>query len=144
MPTHTNLYPRLIVAEPDRTLAFYRKVLGAELIERFVDNDERVVHAAFSVGQAVLSMAQSVKDWGLLDPLSLGGSPCLLHLSVDDPDEVASRFVAENGQILIPIEDRPYGKREGRVSDPAGHLWILSKTIETIDPEEISRRLRSN
>ncbi len=143
MPTHTNLYPRLIVAEPDNTLEFYRKVLGAVLIERFVDQEKRMVHAAFSIGEAVLSMAQSVKAWGLHDPTSLGGSPCLLHLSVEAPDEIASKFVAEGGEIIIPIEDRPYGKREGRVSDPAGHLWILSKTIETIDQEEISRRLSS-
>ncbi len=144
MPTHTNLYPRLIVANPDDALEFYGRVLGAELIERFVDQEDRVVHAAFSIGQAVLSMAQSVKAWGLLDPISLGGSPCLLHLMVEDPDEIASSFVAEGGQVLIPIEDRPYGKREGRVCDPAGHLWILSKTIETIETEEISRRIQGH
>lgn len=144
MPTHTNLYPRLIVSEPDVALEFYRQVLGAVLIERFVDDQERVVHAAFSIGQAVVSLAQAVAEWGLNDPLTLGGSPCLLHLTVNDPDKVASAFVAQNGQIVIPIEDRPYGKREGRVVDPSGHLWILSKTIEEVDAEEIARRLRRN
>lgn len=141
MSIHTNLHPRLIVSQPDAVLEFYRRVLGAELIERFVDQQDRVVHAAFSIGNAVLSLTQSVTEWGLHDPLHLGGSPCLLHLSVDHPDEIASAFAANGGTIVIPIEDRPYGKREGRVCDPSGHLWILSKTIEAVDSEEIARRL---
>lgn len=144
MPIHTNLYPRQIVSEPDFALEFYRHALGAVLIERFVDDQGRVVHAAFSIGQAIVSLAQAVAEWGLYDPLTLGGSPCLLHLSVNDPDKIAAKFVAQDGQIIIPIEDRPYGRREGRVSDPSGHLWILSKTIEQVDAEEIARRLREN
>lgn len=142
MLVETNLHPRLIVAEPDAALKFYRRVFGAVLIERFVDHQERVVHAAFSIGQAFLSLTQSVADWGLHDPLHLGGSPCLLHLSVEDPDKVAAECVSNNGRIVIPIEDRPYGKREGRLADPGGHLWIVSKTIEAVDSEEIARRLR--
>jgi PhnB protein len=26
-------------------------------------------------------------------------------------------------EVVIPIENRPYGKRQGRVKDPFGHLW---------------------
>ncbi|MCR9136308.1 MAG: VOC family protein [Alphaproteobacteria bacterium] len=144
MSIHTNLHPRLIVSEPDAALDFYRQVLGAELIERFVDQQDRVVHAAFSIGNAIVSLTQSVADWGLHDPLYLCGSPCLLHLSVDHPDEIASAFVANGGTIVIPVEDRPYGKREGRAADPSGHLWILSKTIAAVKPEEIARRLRGS
>ncbi len=51
-------------------------------------------------------------------------------------------MVKFGGKIIIEIADRPYGKREGRVVDPSGHLWILSKTIEDLDTEEISRRLK--
>jgi len=141
MTIHTNLYPRLIVAEPDKALDFYRHSLDAELIERFVDRKQRVVYAAFSVLDAVVSVAQSVPEWGLNDPLRLGGSPCLLHLSVADPDRSARRMVAAGANLVVAIADRPWGKREGRVADPSGHLWILSKTIEEVSDEEIHRRL---
>lgn len=139
--TRSNLYPRLIVAEPDTALAFYQQTLDAEIIERFTDQQDRVVHAAFSVSDAVVSVAQSVPEWGLEDPLRLGGSPCLLHLSVDDPDLSAQRMIAAGANLVVPIADRPWGKREGRVADPSGHLWILSKTIEDVSEEEIRRRL---
>lgn len=64
MTTHTDLYPRLIVSRPDEALDFYSKAMNASVIERFVDDQNRVVHAAFSIGNAVLSLAQSEPDWG--------------------------------------------------------------------------------
>lgn len=144
MTTQTALHPRLIVSDPDTALAYYQKALGAAVIERFTDDQDRVVHAAFTVEGAYVSLAQYVPEWGLKDPVSLNGSPCLLHLTVTDPDKIAEQMVREGGKIIIEIADRPYGKREGRVADPFGHLWILSKTIEDIDNEEIARRLRGN
>jgi uncharacterized glyoxalase superfamily protein PhnB len=33
---------------------------------------------------------------------------------------------------IVPVEDRPYGKCEGRVRDPFGHLWIISHIIEDL------------
>jgi len=126
----------------DKALEFYKQALGAQILERFTDARDNVVHAAFCIDESIISLTQSVPDWGLYDPLSLKGSPCLLHLTVDDPDELSARMVEQGGKILIEIADRPYGKREGRIADPSGHLWILSKTIEELDSVEISHRLK--
>ncbi len=68
----------------------------------------------------------------------------MISLSVDEPDHIATKFEAHGGKIIIEIADRPYGKREGRVADPSGHLWILSKTIEELDAEEIDPRLKNS
>ena len=43
--------------------------------------------------------------------------------------------------VIVPIEDRPYGRCEGRVQDPFGHLWILSHVTEQISDDEIRDRL---
>ena len=142
MTIPTALHPRLVVNNPDTALTFYQQAMGATAIERFTDDQDRVVHAAFTIEGAYVSLAQYVPEWGLQDPLSLNGSPCLLHLTVADPDKIAGQMVAEGGKTIIEVADRPYGKREGRVADPFGHLWILSKTIEDIDDEEIARRLK--
>lgn len=142
MTNQLSLHPRLIVADPDAALAYYQQALDADIIERFTDADDRVVHAAVNICSTYVSLAQSVPQWGLYDPLSLKGSACLLHLTVSDPDAIAARMVQHGGEVIIDIDDRPYGKREGRIADPSGHLWILSKTIETLDNDEISRRLK--
>jgi PhnB protein len=54
---------------------------------------------------------------------------------------VCARVVEHGGTVIIPIEDRVYGKREGRVRDPFGHLWILSRTSEQLTDAEVQRRL---
>ena len=125
----SDLHPRLIVRDVDRVIEHYTSALGAERRERFVDESGRVVHAALDLDGSTLSLSEETPEWGWLGPESLGGSPVLLMLDVGDPDAVAERLVAGGGEVVIPIEDRDYGKREGRVRDAAGHLWILSRPL---------------
>ena len=141
-PLPTELHPRLIVDGVDKAISFYQAAFGAELVERFVMSGI-VVHAAIRIGRSVVSMAEQVPDWKLLAPPTVGGSSVLLYVTLPDPDATCSRFVELGGEVVIAIKDRPYGKREGRVRDPFGHLWVLSRPIETLNNPEIQRRLDS-
>lgn len=138
-----SLEPRLIVRDVDAALEFYRNVLVAKQLERFTDGSGRVVHAAMKVGNSIFTMAQEVVEWGLTSPDTSTGASVLLHLTVPNPDELAKRMVNLGGKVIIEIEDRPYGKREGRVRDPFGHAWILSKTIAILTDKQIQDRLGS-
>ena len=133
--------PRLVVRDGAAAIAFYLEALGAREIERYVDPGGRLVHAALGVGNGVIALTEEAKDEHTHAPPSLGGSPVILILEVDDPDAVAARMVAAGGAVIFPIADQFYGHREGRVSDPFGHVWILTKVIEELSPEEIQRRL---
>lgn len=136
-----SLEPRLIIDDVDAALDFYSSTIGANRLERFTDQNGRVVHAAMQIGGSVFTMAQAVAGWGLTAPVKDAGASVLLHLTVSNPDEVAEAMVMLGGEVIIEIEDRPYGKREGRVRDPFGHSWILSKTIESLTDEQIQARL---
>ena len=70
----TTLHPRLIVADPNAAIVSYEQALSATLFERFVDGEGRVVHAAMAVGDGTFSLAQTVPEWGLFDPVTLGGT----------------------------------------------------------------------
>jgi PhnB protein len=121
--------PRLIVDDPDEAIEFYRQGLGARLVERYV-LDEVVVHAALAVGDASFTLAAEVRDWGLLSPRSVGGASSLVTLDVPDAPAVAAAMVAAGAEIVVPVIDRPYGRCEGRVRDPFGHLWIPSHHLD--------------
>lgn len=122
----TELHPRLVVEDADRAIAYYQATLGAELIERYTDDEGRVAHARLDIGDGQISMTEQVRDWGLLGPRALGGAPVLIHLTVANCDKTGARMTEHGGEVVIPIADRPYGKREGRIRDPFGHLWIVS------------------
>jgi PhnB protein len=121
-----NITARLIVAEADEAISYYQAALGADLVQRVTDDADRVVAAVLRVGSSTLTLSEHAHEWGWLAPTDLGGSPVLLQADLGDPDAVADRMVAEGGTVIVPIENRPYGRREGRVQDPSGHLWILS------------------
>lgn len=122
----SELQPKLLVSDADAGIDFYTKALGATLTSRVTDDAGVVIHAELSLGSSVFALAQSVDEWGWHDPASVGGSPVLLMIDVSDPGATADRMLELGGELVIPIEDRPYGKRQGRVKDPFGHLWVLS------------------
>ncbi len=125
--------PRLIVDDPDAAIEFYRRALDARLGARYVV-DGVVVHAVVEVGDAVFTLAAEVAEWGLLSPWSVGGSSSLVTLDVADAPSVGAAMVAAGAEVLVPIVDRPYGRCEGRVRDPFGHLWIPSHPLDTRAP----------
>jgi uncharacterized glyoxalase superfamily protein PhnB len=140
-PSMPSLTPRLIVENVDDAVEFYRAALDAELIERYALTNGVVVHAALRLGQSTFSLAERVDEWKLLSPEAIGGSSVLLRVETCSPDAIAARMVEHGASVVIEIEDRPYGKREGRLRDPFGHLWVLSTTIEELSAAEIDRRL---
>lgn len=130
------LTPRLIVKSAARAIEVYGEVFGTECVERFATPEGHVVHAALSIGGASFSVVDEDGTHSFAPKLP-GASPVLLHIAVDDPDAVAERLVAKGGRVLIPVDDRFYGFREGRVADPFGHAWIVSRKIAEPDDETI-------
>lgn len=141
--THVSLVPRLVVPDPDSAAEFYRHALGAEVLARFTIPDGTVVNTDLAIGTASLSLTTEVKEWGLLGPRTIGGSPILLKLTVTDARHVRDRMVEAGAEEVIPVEDRPYGRCEGRVRDPFGHLWIISHVSEDLTDEDIRQRIAS-
>jgi PhnB protein len=120
-----DFYPRLVVEGADAALAFYAKVFGAEVTERYADGG-RVQHAMVVAGSARFA----VKDAGDGDPApSGGGMPVIMALYVDDPDAVAARMVDAGARVLFPVTDHEYGERAGRLADPWGHQWMLAERL---------------
>ena len=121
------IWPRLIVADPDRASAFYQDALGAEQVFRGPPIDDgRPAVIEHRTGDTFFRVSPAVAGWDWLSPSDLGGSPVLLEIAVDDPDTLGKRMTSHGAQVIVPIENRPYGKRSGRIRDPLGHLWIIT------------------
>ncbi|BAD56498.1 VOC family protein [Nocardia farcinica] len=122
---HSSLHPKLLVSDADAAITYYTRALDAVVDLRVADDDGSVTHAELSIGTATFALAHSVPEWGWRDPESIGGSPVLIMLTVPDPGATAAQMVRHGGELVIPVENRPYGRRQGRVRDPFGHLWVL-------------------
>lgn len=136
--TILSLYPRLVVADAAGAIEFYRAALGAEEAVRYSGPEGKVVHAEITIGGVMVAVKD--EDEGDRAPTSLGGSPVIMALYVDDADAVAEAMARAGARVIHPVHDAPYGQRGGRLADPYGHLWMVSQQIEDLSPEEIQRR----
>ncbi len=126
--TSFQIQPRLVVDDAASAIEFYVTALKAEELSRFAMPSGEIVNADIRIGDATFSLTEA--DGSInRSPTQLGGSPLLLTLSVDDADAVSDAMVAAGAEVMIPIDDRFYGRREGRLQDPAGHLWIVSQYL---------------
>ncbi len=139
----TSLTARLVVRRADEALNFYQRAFGATTVERFTDDDGRVVHAAFSIDGVILALTEEHRAWNNDSPTTLGGSPVVLNLVVHDVDTVARKLEEAGAEVIFAVSDQYYGHREGRFRDPFGHLWIVTSIIEKLSPATIAARGRS-
>lgn len=139
--TKTSIIPRLVVKDAPRALAWYVETLGARELARYTTKDGTVVHAELAIDDARLYLVEEQPRWHSHAPPSLGGSPVLLALTVDDVDALAARMERGGSRVIFPIADQFYGERGGRLEDPFGHVWMISKVIEELTPDEVQRRM---
>ncbi len=133
------LYARLIVDDAAAAIDFYLAALGATELVRYTEPSGAIVHAEVQVGDDVFSVTEADGDLNP-SPASLGGSGLLLTIVVDDADRVGDAFIEAGADVVIPIADQYYGRSEGRLRDPFGHVWIVSQDGEELSPDEIQRR----
>ena len=85
-------------------------------------------------------LADECPAWEALSPQTVGGSPVLIMLYVEDVDAVVSRAVVAGAKLFKPVADQFYGDRSGTITDPFGHKWTVATHIEDVSPEEMKRR----
>lgn len=118
----------LIVADTERSAAFYRDVFDAEVHYRDID------FAAVRVGPAeVMLHADHTHDthpWhAQLKAGAARGIGAQVRLLGIDPDEVERRARAFGAVVAVPAQDKGHGWREVAVRDPDGYEWCVGVLI---------------
>jgi uncharacterized glyoxalase superfamily protein PhnB len=133
------LTPHLFVRDVAAAISFYRTAFGAAELFRNVLPDGTVLFVELAVGGGRLLVSEEVARLNALAPPSVGGSPVLLLLEVDDVDDVARRAVFAGAEVEQPVREMFFGERYGVVVDPSGHRWALSTRREELTPDDIVR-----
>jgi PhnB protein len=139
-PNVPRLTPLLVVRDAPAAIDFYVRALGAVEIARYVNKRSGTVsHADLALGVASFSVTEEARAWSSDAPPSLGGSPVVLQLGVENADESFRRMRDAGAAVMFGLTDF-CGERMARVRDPFGHIWILSERLEELTVEEIRRR----
>lgn len=137
-PGMTSITPHLVCKGAAEAIDFYVKAFGASELARLPGPDGRLWHAMIKIGDAVLMLVDEFPEHGSLGPLTLKGSPVIIHLYVPDVDATVARAVEAGARITMPVADMFWGDRYGQLVDPFGHLWSVATHVRDVSPEEIA------
>ena len=132
--------PYLCCNDAARAIEFYKQAFGATEAMRLSEPGGRIGHAEIRIGDAPIMLSDEYPEMDVRSPQSLGGSPVLIHLYVDDVDALASRAVAAGAKLLRPVADQFYGDRSGTLTDPFGHRWMIATRKEDVSAAEMQKR----
>lgn len=97
-------------------------------------------HAEIDIGGALIMLADEYPEIDFRSPASIGGSPVVIHMYVEDVDAFCKRAVDSGATLVKPVEDQFYGDRSGTLRDPYGHVWSVATHKEDLAPEEMKKR----
>ena len=107
---------------------FYKKAFGATVFGEPYPWEGKIGHAEMKIGEAVIMLADEFPAHNA-SPKTLGGSPVILHLTVDNTDEWMRRSLDAGAEKLTEPTDQEYG-RVGKIRDPFGHVWMFNGPLK--------------
>jgi PhnB protein len=132
--------PYLTVKNAAAAIDFYKQAFGAAELMRMTAPDGKIGHAEIKIGDAILMLSDEYPEMNVLSPETIGGSPVVIHLYVENVDVTAGQAIAAGAKVVRPVEDQFYGDRAGKFTDPFGHHWWLATHKEDVAPEEMKKR----
>jgi PhnB protein len=132
--------PYLIVQGAAVAVDFYAGVFGATERMRMPGPDGTIGHCELELGDGLIMLADEHPEMNILGPRTIGGTPVIVSLYVEDVDGVFERALQQGATSLRPPETQFYGDRSGQFEDPFGHRWSVASHVEDVSPEEMERR----
>jgi PhnB protein len=120
--------PMLAVHDAKNAIEFYKKVFLANEVTRMVNSHGKIEHSEMKVGNARIMIADEFAGHNHAAK-SLGGTPVIIYLYVNNVDDVVKRAVSLGSTSLRAIKDLPHGDRVGKIEDPFGHVWMVATPI---------------
>ena len=118
-----HLYSKNVLAG----MEFYNKAFNAVELRRFSNPDGSVHVAEMCIDGAIFHIHEEVSRKSQLSPESVHAVTSMIGIFVADPDTMVKNAIAAWGTLSSPMQDYDYGYRQGVVTDPFGHQWLLQK-----------------
>lgn len=116
--------PSITVNDLQKSLSWYRDVVGFTLVEPF-ERDGKMVGGQLKAGNVVFLMGQD--DWQKGRDRKKGEGFRLYLMTTGDIDALAKGIVARGGALDQPPTDQPWGMRDFSMTDPDGFKITFAK-----------------
>lgn len=135
--------PMLIVTDIDKSVEFYKKVLGLRVIMDFGANKTLT-------GGLVLQSLESWKEFIETGNVVFGSNSSEVYFEEDNFDKFADKLKKCEVEYVHPVKEHSWGQRVVRFYDPDKHIIEVGENIKTVckrfldngmTPEQIAERM---
>ena len=135
--------PLLAVSDMERSVSFYKTVLGLDKIADFGAN-------VTLTGGVALQTQETWAQFIETDALTWNGKVSELYFEEDDFDTLAERLRGQDIRYVHPVKEHAWGQRVVRFYDPDGHIIEVGENIQSVcrrfadsgmTPEQIAVRM---
>lgn len=115
----------LVVADINKSVDFYKKVLGLHVIMDFGANKTLT-------GGLALQTVETYKEFIGTNEICFGGNNFEIYFEEDDFDEFADKLKECDVEYVHPIKEHSWGQRVVRFYDPDKHIIEVGENIEIV------------
>lgn len=117
--------PMIVVADMDRSLEFYKKVFGLQVIMDFGANKTLT-------GGLALQSLESWKQFIGTDDVSFGSNSWELYFEEDDFDSFADKLKNMDIDYVHLLHEHRWGQRVLRIYDPDRHIIEIGENMKAV------------
>lgn len=110
--------PYAVLDDPEASLTFIETLFGGTRMSVLKDDEGRIRHAAIRIGDAVLMIGQSSREWP--------ATATHLHFYMPDVDDIWSRALSLGATRVQEPMRREDGDYRGGFRDPGGITWWIA------------------
>ena len=114
---HQSLMPYLIMDDADAFLRFVKAVFPVTVNYESRNEEGKPGHCEISIQGSTVMFSSSTSQWK--------ASPVNLFVYVENADEAFHKAVNAGAIVILPPEDKDYGRSCG-IEDPAGNIWWIT------------------
>jgi catechol 2,3-dioxygenase-like lactoylglutathione lyase family enzyme len=133
----------LVVTDINKTVEFYKKVLGLRVIMDFGANKTLT-------GGLCIQTIESWKEFIDTDEVLFGSNNVEIYFEEDEFDKFCERLKKCNVEYVHPIKEHSWGQRVVRIYDPDKHIIEVGENIKVVCkrfldsgmiPEQVAERM---
>lgn len=117
--------PMLVVNDIEKSVEFYKKVLGLRVITDFGANKTLT-------GGLSLQTLETYKDFIDTDTISFGGNNFEIYFEEDDFDSFVDNLKNYDIEYVHPVKEHSWGQRVVRLYDPDKHIIEVGENIKVV------------
>lgn len=135
--------PLLVVVDMDKTVEFYKKVLGLRVIMDLGSNKTLT-------GGLSLQTMKTYKEFTGLSEISFGGNDFEVYFEEEDFDEFMEKLNGFDIEYVNPVMKHSWGQRVVRFYDPDRHIIEVGENMKTVcrrfldsgmTPDQVAKRM---